>query len=206
MAYIVKIDDKEFKCDIEKSGNSYVVSLNGKNIQVEVVDIDKETLTLIINNRPYQIHIGKDNKIAVDRDEYTFEVVDEKIARVLKAGADAVHKKETIITAPMPGLVIAVDRDKYTFEVVDEKIARVLKAGADAVHKKETIITAPMPGLVIEVEVSEGDAVKKGQGLVIIEAMKMQNEFKAPRDGVIKKIFVQKGQTVNSKDKLIIIE
>lgn len=163
MAYIVKIDDKEFKCDIEKSGNSYVVSLNGKNIQVEVVDIDKETLTLIINNRPYQIHIGKDNKIAVDRDE-------------------------------------------YTFEVVDEKIARVLKAGADAVHKKETIITAPMPGLVIEVEVSEGDAVKKGQGLVIIEAMKMQNEFKAPRDGVIKKIFVQKGQTVNSKDKLIIIE
>lgn len=163
MAYIVKIDDKEFKCDIEKSGNSYVVSLNGKNIQVEVADIDKETLTLIINYRPYQIHIGKDNKITVDRDE-------------------------------------------YTFEVVDEKIAQVLNTGAETAHKKEAIISAPMPGLVIEVEVKEGDNVKKGQGLVIIEAMKMQNEFKAPREGLIKKIFVQKGQTVNSKDKLIIIE
>lgn len=163
MAYIVKIDDKEFKCDIEKLGNSYAVSLNGKNIQVEIAGIDKDAITLIINNRPYQITIGKENKITVDRDE-------------------------------------------YTFEVVDEKIARVLKIGADAIHKKETTVTAPMSGLVIEIEVKEGDTVRKGQGLLIIEAMKMQNEFKAPGEGIIKKIFVQKGQTVNSKDKLIIIE
>jgi pyruvate carboxylase subunit B len=68
------------------------------------------------------------------------------------------------------------------------------------------VVTALMPGLIIEIAVKEGDSVKKGQGLLIIEAMKMQNELKSPKDGIVKKIIVKKGQTVNNNDKLIVIE
>jgi len=163
MAYIIKIEDKEFKGDITKAGNSFKVLLDGKEFQVEVAQSDEDKLTLIINNKPYQIFLDSDG-------------------------------------------TLNINGELYNFEVIDEQVAKVLKSGAEVTHKKEAIVTAPMPGLVIEVEVKEGDSVKKGQGLLIIEAMKMQNEFKSPRDGIVKKIMVQKGQTVNSKDVLIVIE
>lgn len=163
MAYIVKIDDKEFKCDIEKSGNSYAVSLNGKNIQVEIADIDKEALTLIINNRLYQIHIGQENKIIVDREEYTFEVVDEKIARVLKAGADAAHKKETIITAPMPGLVIEVEI-KEGDTVKKGQGLLIIEA-----MKMQNELKVPREGFIKKIFVQKGQTVNSNDKLIIIE-------------------------------------
>jgi len=163
MAYIIKIEDKEFKGDITKAGNGFKVLLDGKEVYVEIAQSDKDKITLIIDNKPYQIFLDSDN-------------------------------------------TLNINGELYNFEVIDEQVVKLLKSGAETTHKKETIVTAPMPGLVIEIEVKEGDTVKKGQGLLIIEAMKMQNEFKAPRDGIVKKILVQKGQTVNSKDTLIIIE
>lgn len=63
-----------------------------------------------------------------------------------------------------------------------------------------------MPGSVLKVMVSEGDEVKFDQPLVIIEAMKMENEVRAPRDGIVKKIFVESGMQVGSGDNLILFE
>ena len=67
-------------------------------------------------------------------------------------------------------------------------------------------ISAPMPGKILAVEVSEGQAVKRGDNLLILEAMKMQNEIKAPRDGIIKALFVTPGKAVTSGEVLLIIE
>jgi biotin carboxyl carrier protein len=69
-------------------------------------------------------------------------------------------------------------------------------AGAEA-------IKAPMPGNIIDVKVSQGQAVKKGDVLVILEAMKMENEIMAPRDGVVASVNVTKGATVNTGDVLL---
>jgi pyruvate carboxylase subunit B len=63
-----------------------------------------------------------------------------------------------------------------------------------------------MPGLVLKVEVEVGQAVKAGQGVVIVEAMKMENELKAPADGVVAKILVQERQTVDKGATLIVLE
>lgn len=164
MAYIVKVDDKEFKVDVKRENNSLKVLLNGKEIKIEVASEQKNSqLTLIIDHKPYEVFLGSDN--------YIF-----------------------------------INGEGYSTEVVDEQLLILLKASPETVHRKEVTITAPMPGLVIEIEAKEGDRVQQGQGLIIVEAMKMQNEMKSPRDGVIKKILVQKGQTVNSKDALVIIE
>jgi glutaconyl-CoA decarboxylase len=62
-----------------------------------------------------------------------------------------------------------------------------------------------MPGTVLEVKVNVGDAVKVGQVLLILEAMKMENELAADKDGTVKEIKVDKGQAVNGGDTLIVI-
>ena len=63
-------------------------------------------------------------------------------------------------------------------------------------------VTAPMPGNILDVKVKAGDSVKAGDTLLILEAMKMENEISAPQDGTIASIDVRKGDTVNSGDVL----
>lgn len=77
-------------------------------------------------------------------------------------------------------------------------------AAAAAVAGGEKV-NAPMPGTVLDVKVSEGAAVKKGDILLILEAMKMENEIMSPCDGTVKQIVAAKGASVNSGDPLIVI-
>lgn len=67
-------------------------------------------------------------------------------------------------------------------------------------------IKAPMPGLILDVSIAEGDVVKEGDYLLVLEAMKMENTLTAPRDGVVKSINVMKGQTVEKNQLLIEME
>lgn len=68
-----------------------------------------------------------------------------------------------------------------------------------------TTIKAPMQGVILDIKVKAGDNVKKGQVVAILEAMKLENEIVASEDGVVKQVLVNKGQTVNSQDSLLII-
>lgn len=67
-------------------------------------------------------------------------------------------------------------------------------------------IKAPMPGLILDVMVKEGDEVKEGDYLLVLEAMKMENTLSAPRDGVVKAISVEKGEGVDKNQLLIEME
>ena len=68
-----------------------------------------------------------------------------------------------------------------------------------------TKVNAPMPGTILDVKVSQGQAVKKGDILLILEAMKMENEILAPQDGSIAQVNVSKGASVNSGDVLVVL-
>ncbi|ASI98611.1 pyruvate/oxaloacetate carboxyltransferase [Thermococcus celer] len=67
----------------------------------------------------------------------------------------------------------------------------------------EGVVTAPMPGKILRILVNEGEKVKTGQGLLVLEAMKMENEIPSPKDGVIKKILVKEGDTVDTGQALV---
>lgn len=67
-------------------------------------------------------------------------------------------------------------------------------------------ITAPMPGDIVDIKVKEGQTVNKGEILLILEAMKMENEIVAPKDGTVCEINVNKGDSVNLGDNLILIQ
>lgn len=92
-------------------------------------------------------------------------------------------------------------------EVVDEKTARFAKLmGNGSRAKKRNTLKAPMPGLVVRIEIEPGAEVNKGDGLVVIEAMKMENELKASREGKIKAIKIELGQAVEKNQVLIEFE
>ena len=67
-------------------------------------------------------------------------------------------------------------------------------------------VQTQMPGAVVKILVAAGDAVKKGQPVVVVEAMKMENEFKAPHDGIVSNILVDEGQTVDAGAVLLMVE
>lgn len=66
-------------------------------------------------------------------------------------------------------------------------------------------VTSPLPGTVLDIKVAQGASVKSGQILLFIEALKMENEILAPRDGVVKQIVVTKGSQVNTGDALVVL-
>jgi len=100
---------------------------------------------------------------------------------------------------------VFVGTDHFAVTLTDPK--RLRGSGADAAHSGDVArIIAPMPGKVVRVLVSPGDHVEAGAGIVVVEAMKMQNEMKSPRAGVVSSVNVQVGATVNGGDVLAVIE
>lgn len=94
---------------------------------------------------------------------------------------------------------------RYEVEVRDPRsLQSRRKAAGDAGGARK--ILAPMPGKVVRVLVKEHDSVEAGQGVVVVEAMKMQNELKSPKQGRVLKILVTSGASVNAGDLLLIVE
>lgn len=81
--------------------------------------------------------------------------------------------------------------------------APAAKKAAPAGAQGAVTVKAPMPGNILDVKVKVGDTVKAGDNLIILEAMKMENEIVAPKDGTVAAINVNKGDTVNSGDVLV---
>ena len=84
-------------------------------------------------------------------------------------------------------------------------VAAAPAAAAPAAVAAGTPVTSPLPGNIFAIKVKEGDAVKTGDVLIVIEAMKMENEVCAPSDGVVKQIAVSKGAMVATGDTLVVI-
>ena len=156
----------------------------------------------------YTVHIG----------ESTFPINDQEIkdldARNLAAdhqhiisdnkNYDALLESIDMVNRTM---TVNVNGSSYHIEIKDEYDDLLHEMGLDVVPEvKMTDVKAPMPGLVLKVMVKVGDTVVKGDNLVILEAMKMENVLQAEGDGVVKSIEVNKGDTVDKTQVLIEME
>jgi biotin carboxyl carrier protein len=92
----------------------------------------------------------------------------------------------------------------YPVTVEDEREKRLrAAAGSGVAESGEFHLKAPMPGLVVAIPVEEGQQIKKGQVILILESMKMQNELKSPRDGTMGRIRVRVGESVEQKQTML---
>jgi len=131
---------------------------------------------------------------------------------------DAVLTRANVLSIVIEGTAYEVKREltpldlhfwvgsaRYTAEVRDPRSLRSRRqaAGAGGGVKK---LVAPMPGKVVRLLVAEKAPVEAGQGVLVVEAMKMQNELKSPKKGVVQKILAATGDAVNAGDVLAIVE
>lgn len=108
------------------------------------------------------------------------------------------------------------ENNEFTFNIDSQKITVACKneldvlvdkiAGGKKDKKQKNDIVSPMPGVILKVKVKEGDEVKKGDVILVLEAMKMENEIKATRDCKIKKLNVEEKKSVNKNELLVILE
>ena len=99
---------------------------------------------------------------------------------------------------------IWVGSQRFAAEVRDPRSLRSRTRAADDHGPRK--LTAPMPGKVVRILLSQGTAVEAGSGVLVVEAMKMQNEVKSPKKGTIQKILVSEGAAVNAGDVLAVVE
>ena len=140
-------------------------------------------------------------------EEVLLEVVDGRVSARVGARAYELEARELDPGAYLffwNGRVREVRVD-HTVKIIDPKR---LRSGQNSHghHHGAAQIVAPMPGKVVRVQVEAGATVEKGVGVVVVEAMKMQNEMKAPRAGVVVSLNVKPGDTVNAGDVLAVLE
>lgn len=158
-----------------------------------------------INDKKFEIEIQNDGKLLVNGEarEVDFLTLGESLFSVLMN-----NKSYEIVMEEADGQYeVLIQGRLYTGQVLDER-AQLLASrrsgmGADT---GEISIKSPMPGLIAAIPVTEGQEVKKGQTVVILESMKMQNELKSPRDGVVGRIRVNPGESVEQKQTLLSVQ
>jgi biotin carboxyl carrier protein len=161
----------------------YITTVNGEEYEIE---INREN-EVIVNGQVHQIDFrsGSPSIYSLIIDNYVFE------AAIDERG----DKYGVLITG-----------DLYEVTVTDERAQRLARASSSILGVGDTSILAPMPGLVVAVPVQEGQEIKRGQTVLILESMKMQNELKANLDGIIYAIRVKAGESVDQNQVLVVIE
>ena len=158
---------------------------------------------------------------SIEGREYTIEIVDEKHVRIgerlLEVDFDAISGQPVyslivdgksyesfIYPGDDQAWQVMLQGRQFPVMVEDEREKRLRVTGGGPVAEgAEFQMKAPMPGLVVSVNVEEGQTIEKGQLLIVLESMKMQNELKSPRAGTIGRIRVKAGETVDRKQTML---
>src|SRR5690554_2957638 len=156
---------------------SFQVDFSGKEMRVNEQIINWD----LVNTQDQQYSIIADGK--------TFQVIVERIDKQAKQ------------------VFLRINSNSYKFDIQEPIDQLLVKMGLNLnANKKVEPIKAPMPGLILKVLVEEGQEIKKGEPVLILEAMKMENVFMATTDAVIKSIKIKEGQAVEKSTILIELE
>lgn len=162
----------------------YITTVNGREYVIEILDEAHLSLDGVVYELDFE-RVGNQPVYSLVLDGQSFEAhvyTDEEQWQVLLRG------------------------DMYRALVEDERERRLRSQweGAPA-ERREFHLNAPMPGMVIAIPVEEGQVVEKGDVLVILESMKMQNELKSPRAGKVSRVRVAPGERVEQKQTLLTV-
>jgi biotin carboxyl carrier protein len=163
----------------------YTATIQGQRVEIELNRLESNTLQAEIGGRKYVLEAK-----AVEPGVYWLNWNDQSI--------------EIAVSQSLDGYTATINGQQVGVEILDARAA--LRRAAQAGHAGIVQIRAPMPGKVVKLLVAESDEVQVNQGIVVLEAMKMQNEIKSPKKGVVKKLDVVEGAAVNAGDLLATVE
>ena len=138
----------------------------------------------------------RETTLAELADGASIEEVEPGVYSILRAG------RSYIARVTDSGVVV----DGYGFDVQIRDPRALVRRGNDAGGAGRQSVKAPMPGKVVRVLVAVGDSVEAGQGLVVVEAMKMQNELKSPKTGKVAQLATEMGAAVAAGEVLVVVE
>jgi biotin carboxyl carrier protein len=158
-----------------------------------------------IGDREYQVEVLDETHVILNgvRLQVDFVMIeDQPVCSLIVDG----QSHEAYVYPVDEGLQVLLKGRMFTALVEDEREKRLRGgSGGETGAHQETVMKAPMPGLVVAVLAAEGEAVTKGQVLVILESMKMQNEIKSPRDGTVTRLKVKPGDSIELKAPMMTI-
>ena len=162
---------------------------------------------VLIDGHLHQIELERapqGYECTVDGEAFTLDVAmtARDVLSIIHNGRNYEAKREYSL---MGETHIIVGSERFLAEVRDPRSLRSRRAAAGHEAGPAKIL-APMPGKIVRVIATEGEEVESGQGLVVVEAMKMQNEMKSPKDGRVQKLLTAEGSTANAGDTLAVIE
>jgi biotin carboxyl carrier protein len=165
----------------------FIAKLGEQSYSVEIEEIGKSLYRVAIDGNEFLVDGKK-----TGRTNYSL-IVDNRSFEIEVDNAEDEYR-------------VLVDGRNYHVHLVDERRVRVGGGQSDIQLQGRQKVSVPMPGKVIAVLVSQGDSVERGQGLVIVEAMKMENEVRSPIAGEVKEIKVKPGDAVEGGTVLIVVE
>jgi biotin carboxyl carrier protein len=163
----------------------FTVNVDGERVEIELAKSGATTMEAAVAGRKYAFQLAP-----VEPGVYWFNWNNRSI--------------EIAVTPDGDHYAVSIDHRRIFVEIVDPRTA--LRKAAQQGDAGVVELRAPMPGKVVRVLVSEGAAVQAHQGILIVEAMKMQNEIKSPKSGIVKKIRVASDAAVNAGDILAVVE
>lgn len=166
--------------------SDFVISINNKKRQLKIIDAD----TLLIDGKKSNFELTKlSNGVSLFK-------IDNKVYEISGIENEGDH------------LVVSVNGKQYNTlsrTALQERASNILDKAITS-HSNKVVITAPMPGMILKVQKSPGEYVEKGDSVIILEAMKMENEIKAPASGKITELKVIAGNAVEKNSFLFSIE
>jgi len=165
----------------------------------------------LINGNPFVVEIlsfdGRRAAVRVNDIDYSVEVPQVPVTGVPVYPAPSPAAPPPVpaqpLRAPVPSSPARVEASRPP---APTPAARPAAAAPRAQVSSDKMVTAPMPGIILSILIKEGDTVSAGDALLVLEAMKMENEIHAPRSGTIKKIHVREGAEVRAGSELIEFE
>lgn len=164
------------------------IHIGNRVAQVELLSKDGNTVCLTIDGKEYEVDVT---------------MVERGSCSILHDGKS--YNAELIRSENGKSYKVNTHYSSYNVDIIDSS-AKYLRLKKNGDERQDDKIISPMPGKIVEVPVKTGDRVSAGDTVVVIEAMKMQSNYKVTSDCVIKEILVNPGDTVNTDQVLVLLD
>jgi biotin carboxyl carrier protein len=158
-----------------------------------------------IDDQEFEIEINGEDEIVVDGESSAIDfrsIAGQPVYSLLING----RSFEALVQPSEYGLEVLLQGQLFLISVVDERERRLRQTSSPQLTERgEFHMKSPMPGLIISVNVREGQEISRGDRLITLESMKMQNELKSPMDGIVRSLRVKSGDNVEQNQVLLTV-